>query len=96
MQGPPGTGKTKTILALLSIVLHSAPKGSAGLTRYTPRSSPRPPPDASAFKRLWRLSSPWFFGLPNPRSPPALPICVHQKSMCHTMMHGIRSCHHSN
>jgi senataxin len=28
IQGPPGTGKTKTILGLLSIIMHSAPKGA--------------------------------------------------------------------
>ena len=28
IQGPPGTGKTKTILGLLSIILHSGPKGA--------------------------------------------------------------------
>lgn len=28
IQGPPGTGKTKTILGLLSIIMHSAPRGA--------------------------------------------------------------------
>lgn len=28
IQGPPGTGKTRTILNLLSVVMHSAAKGS--------------------------------------------------------------------
>jgi senataxin len=32
IQGPPGTGKTKTIMGLLSIILHSAPKGAFSTT----------------------------------------------------------------
>lgn len=31
IQGPPGTGKTRTILNLLSVVMHSAAKGSLEL-----------------------------------------------------------------
>ncbi len=33
IQGPPGTGKTRTILNLLSVVMHSAQKGSLELMR---------------------------------------------------------------
>eukprot|EP00775_Hariotina_reticulata_P010999 gene10999-11153_t len=76
IQGPPGTGKTRTILNLLSVVMHSAAKGSLDLVAKQARpaaagtSSAVPAAAAtdaeSERQRLWRLQSPWMFGNPTP------------------------------
>ena len=65
LQGPPGTGKTKTLLGLLSIVLHAAPEGSLGLKTYAAPTTQKLTEDDKY--RLWLKASPWVAGLPNPR-----------------------------
>ncbi|CAL5219614.1 g1484 [Coccomyxa viridis] len=66
IQGPPGTGKTRTIMGLLSIILHAAPANTAGLVK---RAAAQPMPDYARgdLDRLWRLASPWLSGTANPR-----------------------------
>jgi hypothetical protein len=41
IQGPPGTGKTRTILNLLSVVMHAAQRGSLELMRVGGRAAER-------------------------------------------------------
>ncbi len=41
LQGPPGTGKTRTILNLLSVVMHAAAKGSLELLQAGAMGSSR-------------------------------------------------------
>jgi senataxin len=48
IQGPPGTGKTRTILNLLSVVMHSAAKGSLELVPKAAGSSGHMQPRAAA------------------------------------------------
>ncbi|WIA30316.1 hypothetical protein OEZ86_000404 [Tetradesmus obliquus] len=48
IQGPPGTGKTRTILNLLSVVMHSAAKGSLELVPKAAGSSGSTQPRAAA------------------------------------------------
>ncbi|KAF5835699.1 P-loop containing nucleoside triphosphate hydrolase protein [Dunaliella salina] len=76
IQGPPGTGKTRTILNLLSVVMHSAQKGSLELMRHGPNGE-----EAGARQQryaaqclpleerqqLWHAQAPWAAGQPNPR-----------------------------
>lgn len=71
LQGPPGTGKTRTILGLLSIILHAAPAHSAGLIR---RAQPQPMPEFSRqdAHRLWLQAAPWLSGAAHPRCLPLL------------------------
>jgi senataxin len=99
IQGPPGTGKTRTILSLLSLVMHAAASGgwqSSGSAAAADAPGTPPPrgvdgdgeeedeahkqkeqddddqsnPEARRAReraereRLWRLQSPWMFGLP--------------------------------
>ncbi|KAL3140547.1 hypothetical protein ABBQ32_005126 [Trebouxia sp. C0010 RCD-2024] len=66
IQGPPGTGKTRTILALLSVIMHSAPPGSGRLLKG--RTAPTLKTQISKQQQvnLWELSSPWLRGA-NPR-----------------------------
>lgn len=66
VQGPPGTGKTRTILNLLSVVMHAAKLGSLELIRTTASSKSAEVTD-EARRRLWELQSPWLFNRPNPR-----------------------------
>ncbi len=68
MQGPPGTGKTRTILGLLSIVLHAVPAHSSGLTKRSP-AAPMPEYGADDVRRLWRSAAPWLAGVADPRLP---------------------------
>ena len=66
LQGPPGTGKTRTILGLLSIILHASPANTAGLVK---RAAAQPMPEylRKDMDRLWRLASPWLAETANPR-----------------------------
>ncbi|CAL8467911.1 g7449 [Coccomyxa elongata] len=66
IQGPPGTGKTRTILGLLSIVLHAVPAHSSGLTKRSP-AAPMPEYGADDVRRLWRSAAPWLAGVADPR-----------------------------
>lgn len=66
MQGPPGTGKTRTILALLSVIMHSAPPGSARLLKGSPADKAILSIGYQDQKRLWLQTSPWLTG-ENPR-----------------------------
>ncbi|PIA47781.1 hypothetical protein AQUCO_01400405v1 [Aquilegia coerulea] len=65
IQGPPGTGKTRTILGLLSAILHSTParvqskEGLRGQRR-------RPELDINERYNHWKLASPWLYDT-NPR-----------------------------
>lgn len=63
-QGPPGTGKTRTILGLLSVILHAAPPDSAGLGSHAHDPEPAPQLMPDDLHRLWRLASPWLNGGP--------------------------------
>eukprot|EP00887_Chlorella_sp_A99_P004223 scaffold15.g4223.t1 len=83
VQGPPGTGKTKTILGLLSIVMHSAPKGA-----FAAHIAPSAPPGGGAAngvaaggggaraarpsfdarRTAWWVETPWLAGAPDPRA----------------------------
>lgn len=65
-QGPPGTGKTRTILALLSVIMHAAPPGSARLLKGSTTSRPILQVGYEDQKRLWLQTSPWLIG-ENPR-----------------------------
>eukprot|EP00884_Botryococcus_braunii_P016658 jgi/Botrbrau1/3676/Bobra.0008s0007.1 len=67
IQGPPGTGKTRTILGLLSIILHAAPPGVAALTDVGTGSTLEPP-DSVARSQLWQKAAPWSGGAVNPRA----------------------------
>lgn len=71
-------GKTRTILNLLSVVMHSAAKGSLELVPSVAKraasavaaagSSDGLTPDAAAERqRLWQQQSPWMFGQPTIR-----------------------------
>jgi hypothetical protein len=48
IQGPPGTGKTRTILNLLSVVMHSAAKGSLELVPSVAKSAAAGPGSGGA------------------------------------------------
>ncbi|KAK9812831.1 hypothetical protein WJX72_004417 [[Myrmecia] bisecta] len=65
IQGPPGTGKTRTILGLLSIIMHSVPAGSAGLAPVKPVATHQL--KLEDCQRLYVTASPWICGRPNPR-----------------------------
>jgi hypothetical protein len=79
-----GTGKTKTILGLLSIILHSAPKGA-----YSSDTAPQAAPgqalaDGLDFGRsltleqrheLWLKSSPWLSGRQDSRWAATMMLC---------------------
>lgn len=69
-----GTGKTKTILGLLSIVMHSAPKGAFSTSAAPSAGAGGELSPKSAMKRrargrddLWLACSPWLAGKPDPR-----------------------------
>ena len=62
MQGPPGTGKTRTILALLSVIMHSAPPGSGKLLKGSTRPKAKTKLSKQEQENLWKLSSPWLIG----------------------------------
>lgn len=66
-QGPPGTGKTRTILGLLSIVLHAAPAHAAGLGQRKAAAQPMPEYGREDLIRLWAKASPWNAGAADPR-----------------------------
>ena len=75
LQGPPGTGKTRTLLGLLSIVLHAAPKGSIGVSsRPTTRISATR--TAEETTRLWKLANPWLSGKAIPRQAETEQLCL--------------------
>jgi hypothetical protein len=89
IQGPPGTGKTKTILGLLSIIMHSAPRGAfaaATVPAVDEALSPRAAaaarlPSYMAYRQLsaearreaWLEANPVFMGRPDPRWADGLP-----------------------
>lgn len=69
-QGPPGTGKTRTILGLLSIVLHSSPHrieavGSAKIGALNAAIGHTA--KGADLTRLWLKASPWVAGKPTAR-----------------------------
>ncbi|KAK9909662.1 hypothetical protein WJX75_005776 [Coccomyxa subellipsoidea] len=66
IQGPPGTGKTRTILGLLSIILHAAPAHSSGLIKRAP-AAPMPEYGTDDVCRLWGNAAPWLAGTADPR-----------------------------
>lgn len=81
IQGPPGTGKTKTILGLLSIVLHAAPRGAFSSQRAQPagegsaaqagkpeaRARPSRSLTPAEVHATWQAHCPWLTGAPDPR-----------------------------
>ncbi|KAL6776825.1 hypothetical protein ACKKBF_B31070 [Auxenochlorella protothecoides x Auxenochlorella symbiontica] len=82
IQGPPGTGKTKTILGLLSIVLHAAPRGAFSSQRAQPagegsaaqagkpeaRARPSRSLTPAEVHATWQAHCPWLTGAPDPRA----------------------------
>ena len=79
LQGPPGTGKTKTILALLSLILYAKPsRQKSGQTGAAAELSVTQAPSQTELQRLWKAESPWITG-DNPRwvSAPLLPFSAH-------------------
>ena len=66
IQGPPGTGKTRTILALLSVIMHSAPPGSGKLLKGSTAPKAQTYISEQQQETLWKLSSPWLIEA-NPR-----------------------------
>ena len=74
IQGPPGTGKTRTILSLLSVLLHSVPSTSSRTTvdfaSYAEIREAREKMSSEQTRRAWRLASPWLNGVENPRDAP--------------------------
>jgi len=66
VQGPPGTGKTKTILGLLSIIMHSVPQDYKEILAQG-KSGGSGCLLAEDAERLWRKLSPHLVGLENPR-----------------------------
>uniref|UniRef100_A0A7S0WSL5 Helicase ATP-binding domain-containing protein n=1 Tax=Chlamydomonas leiostraca TaxID=1034604 RepID=A0A7S0WSL5_9CHLO len=65
IQGPPGTGKTRTILNLLSVVMHSAQKGSLELMKEVPQEREGAPLSQLGEEeraRLWLAQAPWVGG----------------------------------
>ena len=76
LQGPPGTGKTKTILALLSLILYAKPSSQkSGQNGAAAELSVTQAPSQTELQRLWKAASPWITG-DNPRwvSAPLLPF----------------------
>lgn len=76
IQGPPGTGKTRTILSLLSVLLHSVPSTSSktqvdfqSYAKMRQACAKRSPEERH---RAWRAASPWMSGAPNARDAPPL------------------------
>ena len=79
IQGPPGTGKTRTLLALLSVLLHGGGNGGETSTAVVAPSTPgqqqqqqqQPSPSAPLSPedaaRLWRRAAPWWGGAADPR-----------------------------
>ncbi|RMZ53306.1 hypothetical protein APUTEX25_004794 [Auxenochlorella protothecoides] len=81
IQGPPGTGKTKTILGLLSIVLHAAPRGAFSSQRAQPagegsaaqagkpeaRARPSRSLTPAEVHATWQAHCHWLTGAPDPR-----------------------------
>lgn len=67
IQGPPGTGKTRTILGLLSIVTHSAPKG---MYSRPDTDTKAPSLQHDARRALVHAASPWLAGGCAPRDLP--------------------------
>ena len=67
LQGPPGTGKTKTILALLSLILYAKHSGqTSGHDGPAAQLSVTRAPSQPELQRLWKAASPWITGQ-NPR-----------------------------
>ncbi|KAL6754526.1 AAA domain-containing protein [Haematococcus lacustris] len=68
IQGPPGTGKTRTILNLLSVVMHAAQKGSLELMKGQPRvnGSGGAVMEDEERLRMWLSQAPWVLGDPSP------------------------------
>jgi len=64
-----GTGKTKTILGLLSVIMHSRPASRSASSSGVAASSSggEAPTSDMARLRLWHASSPWVIGVQNPR-----------------------------
>ena len=65
VSGGPGTGKTRTVCALLSVLLTG--RGVSGAARAPlppPTTAPPPPADLA---RLWRAAAPWMVGGVDPR-----------------------------
>ena len=67
MKGPPGTGKTRTILNLLSVVMHSTFKGALELQNTSESGARRLTLSPEDKDRLWVKQAPWVLGLPDPR-----------------------------
>uniref|UniRef100_A0A7S1X684 DNA2/NAM7 helicase helicase domain-containing protein n=1 Tax=Tetraselmis chuii TaxID=63592 RepID=A0A7S1X684_9CHLO len=65
VQGPPGTGKTKTILGILSIIMHSVPPDAMDV--FSQMSQSTATVDPKDAQRLWLRLSSYVFGPPNPR-----------------------------
>ena len=74
IQGPPGTGKTRTILSLLSALLHAVPsstkKTDIDFKHYAEMRESRPVMTAEEKRDAWSRAAPWMSGAMNPRDAP--------------------------
>lgn len=74
IQGPPGTGKTRTILSLLSALLHAVPHSSSkteiDFKHYAAMRESRAVMTAEEKRDAWSRAAPWMSGAMNPRDAP--------------------------
>eukprot|EP00798_Chlamydomonas_sp_ICE-L_P026006 gene26007-11698_t len=67
IQGPPGTGKTRTIINLLSVVMHSASKGLIQMMGSEAVRKGHEMTDEDKLS-LWSAQAPWLDGRTNGRN----------------------------
>ena len=83
VQGAPGTGKTRTIIPLLSVLLHSVPSTSSraivDFKAYAKMREARVVATAEEKREAWMRASPWLRGTTNPRDAPPPPTLVAEK-----------------
>ena len=87
IQGPPGTGKTRTILSLLSALLHAVPsstkKTDIDFKHYAEMRESRPVMTAEELRDAWSRAAPWMSGAMNPRdAPPSSALTAESPRVC--------------
>ena len=85
IQGASGTGKTRTIIPLLSVLLHSVPgtssRADVDFESYAEMRKARAALTAEEKRAAWRQAAPWLLGSSNPRdAPPSLTGVTDQHS----------------